>query len=812
MKVSLNWLKKYIPIIMSPESLADSLTMAGLEVEAVYDRFTRLDSVIVCHIENIVTHPNADKLYICEVNTGGETLSVVCGAPNVKEGMVAPLALPGTVMQDETVLNKTSIRGIKSYGMLYSEVELGVGTNKDEIMELDNNLSAGLSINDALDLSDTIFEISITPNRADCLSIIGIAREITAFSDEKLIYPDFEIANANINKRININELTSVKINEPNLCPRYAARLIENVKIAPSPSWLCDRLLSAGLKPINNVVDITNFVMLETGQPLHAFDFDFIAQSKVVVRTAVEKEAFTILDGKELTLSSDILMICDGEKPIAVAGIMGGLNSEIRDSTNRVFIESAYFDPVCIRKGSKKLGISSESSYRFERGVDPEGTIKTLNRAVMLMEKIAGGKIIEGLIDEHPVIDERKPIVLSLESTNRLLGTSFNKEEIKKRFESIDFKVEDDTKNPDSDRLVVLRPSFRVDILRPADLIEEVARLSGYNSIPATYPLLPEETLPLPKQLIIKDKIKQLIIGFGFSEIINYSFTHGQSCDRLNLTSDDKRRNQVKILNPLIEDQAVMRTSLIPGMLETAAKNISQQVKTLRFFETGRIFLNKEKDELPEENQILSALWTGLRAKPSWYAEEVDCDFYDIKGVTEELLKALYINKVKFFRLDDIMCSFTKKGHTAQIFVENIIVGIVGEVNSKVLKNYGLKQKVFVFEIDLNKLIPLVPDIVIAKSIPRFPAVTRDITIIVDKDVAVGDVFEIVEKDREELVEKALLLYVYEGKPIPLHKKSISFRISYRSSEKTLNDEMVSPVHQKIADKVIKEFNADLPA
>jgi len=569
--------------------------------------------------------------------------------------------------------------------------------------------------------------------------------------------------------------------------------------------------MSVGQRPINNIVDITNFVMMETGQPLHAFDFDNLSENRIVVRTANEGETFTTLDNKDRILSNNMLMICDGEKPVGIGGVMGGLNSEIEVSTTRVLIESAYFDPVSIRKTSKALGLKTDASHRFERGIDPDGTITALNRSAQLMNEVAGGKLIEGIIDEYPKPIHRKAINLSLKNTNRLLGTRLDQNEIKELLESIELKVEKDDRKNNQDQLRVIPPSFRVDIKRPEDIMEEVARLSGYNNIPATFPVIPAEGRHPAKQLALREKIKRIMIGSGFTETINYSFVSKESCDLLTLAPDDQRRSLLGILNPLSEDQAVMRTSLIPGLLETMHRNISKQVKNLKLFEVGKIFISKGQDNLPEEIEMLAGLWTGSRFDVSWDSPETDCDFYDIKGVLERLLYGLNMNNPKFTVMPVNSCYYTKPGYTAQIILENNVLGTVGEVSSQVLNNFDLKQIAFIFELNLHDLATLIPETIQSKPIPKFPAISRDITMIIDKGVESRKILETVENFGEELVESIQLFDIFEGGQIKEDKKSISFRITYRSSRETLEDDLVNKIHKNISERIIQKFNADLP-
>ncbi|MBU4345028.1 MAG: phenylalanine--tRNA ligase subunit beta, partial [Proteobacteria bacterium] len=696
MKVSLSWLKDYIPIKMDAEALAEELTMAGLEVEAVSDRYSYLDTVVVGRVIEVNPHPNANKLKLCSVDIGGRTIPVVCGAPNTKKDMLAPCALPGTHFPNGIILKKSIIRGEVSKGMLCSPIELGLGISSNGIMELKQNLAVGDKLNHALGLSDTVFEIDLTPNRPDCLSIIGTAREIAAFQKTKISYPEINLPESP-DTAGDISHFSSVTIMDTDLCPRYSARLVFDIKIELSPFWLQDRLVSVGLKPINNIVDITNFVMMETGQPLHAFDFDRLAENRIVVRAAEEGEKFTTLDQKERLLSTGMLLICDGEKPVALAGVMGGMNSEIEDSTTKILLESAYFYPVCIRKTSKKTGLATDASHRFERGTDLGGTVKALNRAVQLISEICGGKIIHGIIDEYPKPVPERVITFSVDASNRRLGTSLSQDEIKQYLKSIEFAVE----KIDDDNLRVVPPSFRVDINRFEDLTEEIARLYGYNNIETTFPIIPAEARPPSKKIELRNHIKQLMTCFGFTEAINYSFINKLSCDRLELKADDPRRRMMDVLNPITEDQSTMRISLIPGLLETMQYNISVQNRNIKLFEIGNVFFHTgQEDSRPDEVEILSGLWTGARVEAHWCSKEVSCDFYDLKGAVEELLRNIGIINTTFTNMEPDACCYTKPGYSARIIVDNNVIGLLGEIHPLVLLNYDLKQKAYVFELD----------------------------------------------------------------------------------------------------------------
>jgi len=805
MKVSLSWLQAYVGLNLNINELADALTMAGLEVEAVSDRFEYLNTVRVGRIVNVTPHPNADTLKLCDVNIGNSIISVVCGAPNVKTDMLAPCALPGTVFPKDIVLEKSTIRGRTSEGMLCSELELGLGGDGRGIMELDRGLSEGDSLNKVLGLSDPVLEIDLTPNRPDCLSITGIAREVAALSGKKVRYPEISLPES----MDDIADHTSVTLLDTGLCPRYAAGLVFDIVVRPSPFWLQDRLVSVGLKPINNIVDITNFVMMETGQPLHAFDFDRLAENRIVVRTARENETFVTLDGKERRLDPEMLMICDGEKPVALAGVMGGLNSEIEDATTNILLESAYFDPVCIRKTSKKTGLNTDASHRFERGVDPGGTVTALKRAMQLIVDIGGSKCVQGIIDEYPSPFSEKTVEVSIKRLNRHLGTRLDDKAIENYLDSIEFEVE----KIDLDRFRVTPPTFRVDITRFEDITEEIARLFGYNNIETTFPLIPADARHPDKKIDSRYWIKTMMTGLGFSEAINYSFISHQSCDHLELPADDPKRKLVHILNPISEDQAVMRTSLIPGLLQTMQYNLSQQNKNLKIFEIGHTFFHAGKTDLqPDEIEMLAGLWTGNRVDSTWFSKEIACDFYDIKGIVEELLRNIGIVNAAFTRMPAKSCFYTKPGHTAQMIYENEPIGLVGEVDPKVIRNYDLKQTAFIFELHLDQLIQFIPDTKSARPIPKFPSAPRDITLIIDNDIETYKIIQSVELFQEELVENLHLFDVFEGDPIPKGKKSVSLRVTYRSSKETLEDNRINDIHKNITARLMKTFDATLPA
>ncbi|WP_304511647.1 phenylalanine--tRNA ligase subunit beta [Desulfobacula sp.] len=811
MKVSLSWLKEYIRVDLEPSVMAKKLTMAGLEVDAVEERYDFFNNIVVAKVNEVKKHPNADKLSVCTVDAGGdEQIQIVCGAPNVRAGMYVPCALPGAVLPGELKIKKGKLRGEVSAGMLCSASELKLNTDAAGIMDLEGDFVAGTPLDEALKVSDTVFEIDLTPNRPDCLSIIGVAREAGAFMEPKakVRFPDFMLPEDKIGCE-SIHDYAKVQIIDPDLCPRYSAGLLFDVKIEPSPFWLQERLESIGLTPINNVVDITNFVMMEMGQPLHAFDFDEVAKGKIIIRRAGSDTNFTTLDSKEHKLESDMLMICDGERPVALAGVMGGENSEISDSTTRVLVESAYFNPVSIRKTAKKTGIASDASHRFERGVDPDGTVRALNRAVSLMAQICDATIAKDIIDEHP----NKPVPLEIDlNTNALntrLGTNLSTDAIGEILTSVEFKVE----KTDDARLKVGIPFFRVDVTRPEDLSEEVARLWGYNNIQTSYPLVPAKGRLLDKKIVLREKIRQIMTGFSFSEVINYNFINENSCDRLNLLDNDKRRHVETILNPISDQMSVLRSSLIPGLLETMKRNISQQADTLKLFEIGKIFFATQKGLLPEEKEMIAGLITGNRSDSSWYSKKSKVDFFDLKGGVEGFFEALMIENTVFEKIEDEFCPYYKDGYAAYVKSGDTLMGTLGKIDEKVLKNYGLKQDAFIFDFNFNAIQGLLPKVVTAEPLPKFPSISRDITIIVDKTVTVGAILKQIEliSKKEPLIQKVFLFDVFEGQPLSEDKKSLSFRVVYRSASKTLKEKNIKKLHVNISKIILDKFNADLP-
>lgn len=801
MKLSLNWLKDYVDIQITPDELARLLTMNGLEVEGIEAVGQLLEDIVVARILTVKPHPGADKLSLCQVDTGRDTIQTVCGAPNVKEGVLAPLALPGAKLPDDTVIKEGQIRGEISAGMLLAEDEMGLTDDHTGIMILPPDHEPGTPLPSALPLADWVFDVDITPNRPDCACVLGIAREIAAATGQRLTLPNVEIDKDGPP----IEALTKVTIMDPVGCPRYAAGMIQGIDLGTSPFWMRYRLHLSGIRSINNLVDVTNYVMMEMGQPLHAFDYNRLRENRILVRRAHEGEVFTTLDGQTHTLFSENLMICDGERPVALAGIMGGLNSEIFAGTEDVLVESAFFDPVTIRRGSKRLGLSTEASYRFERGADIGGVTTALKRAISLISRLAGGKIAAGFIDNYPKTHNPPVIDLRVDKTNRLLGISLSRDAIEQYLKALEMNVQEINEN----ELRIKPPSFRIDITRDVDLIEEVARLSGYDNVPITYPIIrPSEKVENP-ELLVSDQIRSIAVGMGFTEIITYSFISPDSADNLSLKEGNTLRSFVKLLNPLTFDQSVMRTSLIPGLLATVKTNILHDEKDLKLFEWGKIFIAKEEAELPLEKTYLAGLMTGLYQQKTWKCDERYVDFWDIKGAVEILVHELGVQGVVFQK--KIGIPGYDKECCSSILCSGSLVGYVGRVSPTVMAAYDLsREDAYLFEIDIEALLLKISGTTRFKPFAKFPAVHRDISIIVKRQLESSGITEIIKREGGKLVESVQIFDVYEGKNIDPSEKALAFRVCYRSKHGTLDGEETNRLHESVIDKIRQETGGRL--
>lgn len=800
MKVSLNWLKEYVDIRMDLKELIHLLTMGGLEVESATPTGQGFEKVIVAEIESIRRHPNADRLCLVKVKTSAERFSIVCGATNIREGQKVPLALIGARLPNGVQIKRSKIRGEVSEGMLCSEIELGLGQDASGIMILEPDAPLGANLGEALGLSDTVLDLSITPNRPDCFCVIGVAREIAALTNQRLIYPALLLTD----KGDEIHQRTSVSLLDPDLCPRYVARMIEGVRIGPSPHWLKNRLEKVGIRSINNVVDVTNYVMMEYGQPLHAFDFDLLEEGRIVVRRARQGEEFVTLDGVKRRLDEEMLMICDGVKPVAIAGVMGGLNSEIRDHTRTVLLESAYFQPVNNRSTSRRLGFETEASFRFGRGIDYGGCLKAANRAASLIQELSGGRVVEGAIDAYPKPLQPHPIRLNVSRVNQILGTEIPAKQMRIYFENLELDVCEEDEN----RLIVTPPSFRGDLEREIDLVEEVARLNGYDRIPLTLPKGPPSSEEMSREFLLEQKAKDLLIRHGYHEVITYSFIAPASLNSLSLTPEDPRRRCIPILNPLTEDLSVMRTSLLPGLMETLRYNLSHKNVNIRIFELKKVFLAQEGQRLPREIKYLTGLATGSDAELHWSSKMRPIDFYDIKGCLEDLFESLQIRGVRYRRAEEI--PFLHPGKSSSIEIGEEGLGYFGEIHPETLARYEIPSKVYLFEIDFDRVAAHAGEERRFRFLPKFPAVFRDLSLVVEDRLEAEKVRQAIGEIEEPLIDEIVLFDLYQGAPIPKGKKSISYRIRYQASDRTLTDDEVNQIHEKIIFRLMETFKAEL--
>ncbi|RLA86142.1 MAG: phenylalanine--tRNA ligase subunit beta [Deltaproteobacteria bacterium] len=791
MRVSYLWLKELVETSLSPQELAELLTMGGLEVEGMEEVGGEFERVFIGEILQIRPHPRADRLSLCEVRVGGETLSIVCGATNIFEGAKVPVALHGAKLAKGVRIKRSKIRGEVSEGMLCSEEELGLGEDSTGIMILPDEAPPGEALEDYLPLKDYILEVSPTPNRGDCLSVLGVAREVAALGGGTLRVPSPEFPE----EGPPAEEMVEVRIEAPELCPRYSARYLWDVKVGPSPLWMRLRLERAGIRAINNVVDITNYVMLELGQPLHAFDYDRIRGGKIVVRKASEGERFLTLDGKERVLDGETLLICDAEGPVAIAGVMGGLESEIEEETERVLLESAHFSPRGIRRTSQRLRLQTASSYRFERGVDPEGTILAASRAAALMRELASAKVSPGVVDAYPLPFKPRQIGMRPERVRSLLGLSLRDEEMMECLRRLGIEVREE-----GGRWVAVPPSWRFDLEREVDMAEEVARVKGYGAIPEEAPLLrPQETAHRGEERL-KREVRQLMVSLGFYEVITYSFISPKSLEALRIPSGDHRASPLPLLNPLSEEQSVMRTSLLPGLLETARFNLSFKNEDVRIFEMRKVFF--PRDGLPEERDALAALAMGCW-RPRWWKEEGEkVSFYHVKGCVEALCRRLRAEQVEFSPAEGIPYLHPFQG--AVVKVEGEEVGCFGRLHPEVAEAFGLPGGVYILEMDLPSLFGK-GKVAVFSPLPRYPAVVRDLAVVVDEEVPAEEVRRLILSKEVPFLERVEVLDCYRGAPIPEGKKGLAFRLLYRSSSRTLTDEEVNRYHKVVADRLMAE-------
>ncbi len=792
MNTALSWIKSFVPgLDCTAQEYTDAMTLTGTKVEGFERLDEDLDKIVVGQVKKIDKHPDADKLVICQVDIGDRQIQIVTGAPNVYEGMKTPVCLDGgrvagghdgSRTPGGIKIKKGKLRGIESDGMMCSIEELGSSRDyypdapESGLYDMGQDAVVGSDAIEALGLHDIVFEYEITSNRVDCYSIIGIAREAAATFHKDFVLPDIKPTGNNEN----VNDMISVDVEDGDLCKRYCARMVKNIKLAPSPEWMQRRLAASGIRPINNIVDITNYVMEEYGQPMHAYDYDTIADHKIVVRRAKDNEVFCTLDGQDRTLDSSMLMICDGEKAIGLAGIMGGENSKITDDVKTMLFEAACFDGANIRISAKKAGLRTDASGKFEKGLDPYNAEAAINRACELIEELGAGEVVGGMVDVFPVKPEEKVLPFEPDKYNKLLGTDVSSDEMLKYFDKLEIKYNE------SDNTLHI-PSFRQDLLRTCDMAEEVARFYGYDKIPVTLPSGESTSGKLSFKLRVESVAREVAQFCGFSQSMNYSFESPKAFDKLLVPENSDLRQAIRILNPLGQDFSIMKTQALNGMLTSLATNYNRKNKNVRLYEIGNIYIPKALPltELPDERTQFTLGMYG------------DGDFFTMKGVVEEFFEKAGLDGRITYDPEDKK-SFLHPGRQADIIYDGVKVGYLGEVHPQVCENYNIGDRVYYADIDMPYIVEHACFDKKYEGIAKFPTSTRDISLVVDKQVLIGTMENAIIKKGGKLLESCELFDIYEGEQVGEGKKSVAFSLVFRAKDRTLSDTEISEIMDKI--------------
>jgi len=789
MKLPLSWLSDYTDMTgITPDEYNHALTMSGSKVEGIENIGDKIQNIVTGKILSVEKHPDADKLKICMLDVGTETLQIVTGADNVKPGQTVPVAKDGALLPDGTKIKKGKLRGVESNGMLCSYEEIGM-TKEDfpdaeyGILILEDGLPLGKDIKEVFGLDNPVVEFEITSNRPDCFSVIGLAREtaVTFNRPFSVKEPVVKGSGDDINNYIKIN------VEEPKLCKRYTAKMVKNVKIGPSPAWMVKRLQSCGIRSINNIVDITNYILLEYGQPMHAFDMSYLEGGEINVRLAKSGEPMTTLDETEHILDDSMLMICDGKKPVAVAGVMGGLNSEVREDTKTVLFESATFLGSSVRITAKKLGLRTESSSRYEKGLDTENTYPAVMRACELVEELGCGEVVDGVIDVYGTKPDTVTIKFEPERINEFIGFAVPEDVMVKTLTDLGFKVEGD---------IITVPSFRPDVLCFNDIAEEIVRMYGYDKIPST--LMDGDTTVGIKTYgqQIEDRVKNTLVGAGLYETLVFSFTNPNIFDRLNMPKDSTKRDAVVIKNPLGVENSIMRTTAIASMMEVLSRNENFKAEKVRLFELGKIYTPKPDEDLPEEKRVITIGMYG------------DCDFYDLKGVVEIVLDDLGITKRSYEPNKDN--TTFHPGRCASLIAGGKEIGVLGQIHPAVCENYDVSNEIYVAEIDFEALLLLAKTEKTYKKLPKYPSSQRDLALIADDTVLAAQIENIIKKKAGNIFESLTLFDVYKGKQIADNKKSMAYSVVFRDENKTLTDEDINPVIESILKELSEKLGVTL--
>jgi phenylalanyl-tRNA synthetase beta chain len=806
MLVSLNWLKNYVDISdIHPEELAEKITKSGLEVDGIEYIAQKSKGVVTGYVVSCEKHPNADKLSLCQVDIGEEKLQIICGAPNVAQGQKVAVAKPGAVLPGNFKIKKVKLRGVESNGMICSMQELGIDEKyvpkemQDGIYVFPDDVNIGESVEPLLNLNDTVLEFDLTPNRADALSMIGVAYEVAAILDRSIQLPEEEVDTL----EEDANDHITVEVEAPDLNPYYAAFLIKDLEIKPSPLWMSNYLMAAGIRPINNVVDITNYVLLEYGQPLHAFDYDRLSSDKIVVRRANDGEKMVTLDEQERVLTAENLVITNGKEPVALAGVMGGYNTEVHDGTTAVLLEAAAFSPVTVRKAVKQTGLRSESSIRFEKGIDPARIKKAGLRACQLFQKYANGKVYANAAEFDNLDRSEKTVQMNTAAINRRLGTEISAEEIIQILNKLRFEFD-----RDADDFTVYVPTRRQDISIFEDMLEEVARIYGYDHLPFTLPSESSQAGALTGEQLLKRKIRRYLEGAGLMETITYSLTNEEKINHLiSPEINEEAVTPVQLAKPMSEDHKYLRLSLLPELLSAVSYNQARNQYNAAFYELGSIFVSDEKTltHQPEESLRLSGVLSGQWIEHPWQQETKEVDFYVVKGLVEGLFEYLELQvDFKRVKLDDM-----HPGRCALLEVNNHTIGFIGQLHPLLQREMDVKPT-YVFDVNADELLKIFDPDPAYKPIPKYPSITRDVAFILDKEVPAGDVKATMEENGAPLLKQVQIFDVYEGENIADGKKSIAYSLLYQDPNKTLKDEEVEASFNKIVDLVSEKYGANV--
>ncbi len=803
MRVSLEWLAEYVDIDLDHRELADILTNSGTAVDGIEVLGGEYEPFVVGRVVEVRRHPEADRLSICRVDVGNGVADIVCGAPNVAEGVASPVALPGTRLPDGSVISETSIRGVASRGMLLSEKELGISDEAGGIMILEEGVRAGQELVDALDMKDTVLILEVTPNRPDCLCMLGVAREVAALTGKALKRPGFALREEGTPAERKVR----VEINDGDLCSRYVARLIDGLITSGSPWWMRRRLQAAGVRPISNVVDITNYVMLEMGQPLHAFDYDLVRDGHIIVRRATRGEAMTTLDGVQRVLTREDLLICDPSGPVALAGVMGGEHTEVSGGTTSVLLESAHFEPANIMRTARTHDLPSEASYRFERGVDPGGCARAADRAAFLMQELAQGAVRPGAVDARSRDIEPRQVSLRVRRSCALIGISLQTAEASELLRSIELEVIETKEEREETTIEVKVPTFRRDLEREIDLVEEVARLYGYNRIPATLPRSSSNVGFLTPEQRMRREIAGIMVGIGLQEAITMAFVSPRWLDMLDPGKVSLPVETATLRNPISEETSVMRPSLLPGLLGAASFNLKRRLTDLHLFETGRVFIPRKGEKLPAEPVRLACVQAGKWSPKEWGREGEPVDFFTCKGILERLLEALHVEDWSLRREH---LPFLHPAQSCTVEIGGVAAGYLGRVHPRVVEQADLPENTCVIELDMKSLIDAAQVIWSYREIPRFPSIQMDLAIVVPEDVDSLEVEKAIKEAGGELLREVRLFDLYRGRQLAESEKSLAFGLSFFALDRTLKDEEVRSAYEEIVKALGERFDAQL--